>query len=399
MGAAAITTFIKSVLHDYTAAHQGLKKFRSDKDTIISQSAGNDKDLPHKPPAKQPLGPSNKPRLVATDVAGNIEPAHPDTKKFTPKKNTFTEDFTLRNKDQKWLHDTQTVPVTTKMADVEMSGAGDSAAANSANQTTPVSNFPYAFEGIPRQYTTILPFNYTRTDGSISNVAGSRATSIYLRMNSVYDILKADGNTYAADPTVAADVADAGTKEMPLWRNYWQQFYEYWTVVECRYKISGYIKNDSTGYQMGILHGYVGLQKPPIVSTGSTDITYDEYKHWKGYKIDTVHSAQLANQLNSMRGPNYFELSGVYHPGDGVHEIAEDELVQTWVKGDSVPKEQNLLMVRFFYMPWSSTTAAITFNYRVDMEYVVQYKDQKAIWQFPHAETGSSAVKISQVIP
>lgn len=390
------------------------KKLRTDSGAVITKSASKpalgikEDDLKHKVPAKQPHGPDTKPPdtkppevEVAVDAGGNISPKAPQSKK-----KSWWESSTLQDKDRAWLHkndDKTTVAPTTnpipgssnklKMADVEMSGPD-----SQVQTVTPVSRFENAFEGIPRQYTTVLPYWSHISNGSISTTPGSRSQNVVLRMNSIYDVRKSDSiGTFTADPTVAAQAADAGTKEKPMWRDYWGQFWEYWTVVECRWKVSGFITNDSNDHQMGIAYGYTGLQQPPIVSSGTTDITYGEYQRWKGFKVISARSSLAANQLNNMSGDNGFVISGVYHPGDGVHEVAEDELVETWIKGDNVPKEANNLWIRFFYMPLSDVATAITFAYSIELEYVVQYKDQKAIWQFPHVGVTSVATSLAPV--
>lgn len=383
------------------------KKVRTATGSVTSKSASNptlgikEDELKHKVPAKQPHGPPNKPpeTEVAVDAGGNISPKAPQSKK-----KSWWEDTTLQDKDRSWLHkndnpQTQAPAVNpipgskpkSKMADVEMNGPD-----GQNNTVTPVSRFQNAFEGIPRQYTTILPYWSHVTSGSLSTTAGSRNANVVLRMNSIYDVRKSDNiATFVPDPTVAAQVVDGGTKEKPMWRDYWGQFWEYWTVVECRWKISGHVTNDSNDHQLGIAYGYTGLQQPPYVSSGSTDITYNEYQRWKGFKVISARSSVVSNQLNNLSGDNCYVISGVYHPGDGVHEVAEDELVETWIKGDNVPKEANNLWVRFFYMPQSDVSTSLTFTYSIELEYVVQYKDQKAIWQFPHVGVTSVATSLA----
>lgn len=354
----------------------------------------------------------------------------PDTTEFTTANKVQKTEPTIDPREQKRKFDVARIAARNLnlMADVEMGGGGGDGGADGGNslnkpQVTPVSRFPYAFEGIPRQYTTILPYWKTVTNGAVSATAGSRSTDMYIRMNSIYDILKEDGIGFTADPTAIADIADAGAKETPMWRAYWGQFWEWWTVVECRYKIDIQLTSNRPDVQMGIIWGYVGLQKPPKVSSGTTDITYDEYRRWKGYNIAVTKGERrtngvIANQTadgggssadpitswteNFVNGKNIYHgdgrslsIKGVYHPGDGTHEVTEDELAERWIYGNNVPKEQNLLWIRTFYMPTSAVNVELSYTYRVDVEYVVQYKDQKVIWQFPHSGVTSVATSLA----
>lgn len=362
---------------------------------------------------------------VAMDSKGDLET--PDTRSNSAKKATPLGN--KRSFDQAKLAK-RTLDFGGSMADVEMS-SGDTENLNK-EQITKISRYPYAYEGIPKQYTTILPYWKNNVSGQVSATAGQRSTDLYIRMNSIYDIIKSDSVSFSADPTATADAADASVQEVPMWRNYWGQFWEYWTVLECRYKIDIQFTNNRADTQMGVIWGYVGLQKPPKVSSGTTDITWDEYRRWKGYKLGVVHSKREnngfivnsaatgsggggsgypSNELvptswtaNYITGTNNFlgderslSITGVYHPGDGTHEVVEDALAERWIYGNNVPKEQNLLWIRTFYMPTSSTGTTLDYTYRIDLEYVVQYKDQKVIWQFPHTGVTSQAISLAPV--
>lgn len=369
------------------------KKLRQVEEEIISQNSPKDtSQVPDQNPTPkdQNTGLNTSPIEVTIDGQGNI----------TGRKRPLEPPSIDPLPDSKKKLKPDTTAPAAAMADVEMSGPTDAKQANAANQVTPVSRFKFAYEGIPQQYTTILPYWRNKTGRTLAYAAGSRSWDLYLRMNSIYDIVKDDTVTYSADPTVAADVADAGTKETPFWRDYWSQFWEYWTVVECRYKIDFWIKTDKPDKVVVPVHGYIGLQKPPKFSTGTTDIVYDEYQRWKNVHVGKpMFSQDWGTDLRNFYqdGAHHGTVSGVYHPGDGSHEVAEDELVQTWVKGNSVPKEQNLLWIRLIHGPFSNTADTdITFDYRVKLEYVVQWKDLKAKYQFPMTTTTTDAVSLNE---
>lgn len=300
----------------------------------------------------------------------------------------------------------------TEMADVEMgSGSGSASAAMSTgnpgvdganqNKVTPVSAFDYAYEGVPRQYTTILPYWQQINN---QNVAYAIGPIIYIRMNSIYDIIKTDGGfvnwATSADPNPVADTPDsAGTPilEAPYWRKWWAQFYEYWTVTECRWKLTFQQNAETNDRSLAVGYGYTGLQKiPHIDNTSGTPLglTCQDYKRFKGFKwkYGRTLTSRSGSEVNGLaerehKHDNLMSIQGVYHPGDGSHEVIEDELAQTWVRGDAVPKEQNLLAVILRQSPLSpvqlDVTGAISVTIRIELEYVVQYKDIKAKWQFP----------------
>lgn len=269
---------------------------------------------------------------------------------------------------------------------MDTSGSSNSADPRlQSNEVTKISRFPYAYEGIPKQYTTILPLSYSFAAANVS----SANTVYYIRMESIYDCIKTDNNTYSADPAVVADAADGGVKETPYWRDYWAKFWEYWTVVETRWKIRAWSpqENNNAGGVMFI--GYTGIQKVPLQNQLTptpgrlNERDYDRFKSFKKYYIKTKNELVGGSGTQQYQLEHMVNVNGIYHKGDGVHEVGEDELVQTWIKGDNVPKEQNNLTI-ILTSPNASNIAGTNSIYvEIDIEYVVQFKDLKAIYQFP----------------
>jgi len=290
------------------------------------------------------------------------------------------------------------------MADAEM--ASNDNPGGVPQTVTKVSRFPYAFEGIPRQYTTILPYE-KRSFGT--GVAVNPFRVLQIRMNSIYDIIKREPSTtddwtqynaisntdgiYKPNPDPVSATVE-GTVETPYWRDYWEQFYEYWTVVECRYKIRIWNSTDSADANLVVFWGYTGIQEPPLFLDPSAGtpvaVTYDDLRRWKGFKHQYIHSKLNAWEYNRYDNDRMGIIEGVYHPGDGTHEVVEDELAQTWIRGSAVPKENNNLTVVFVQAPGAQ---APTIKWEVELEYVVQYKDQKVDWQFPRKTITSNFSK------
>jgi len=280
------------------------------------------------------------------------------------------------------------------MADVEMGSS--STTENKQNEVTPVSKFDYAFEGIPRQYTTILPYEVHGLQTSLNITQGSLNYMLFIRMNSIYDILK-NPTTWVSNPNPTASTTD-GIINKPYWREHWMQYYEYWTVLECRYKIKVWNTTKVGDRPMGCFWGYTGIQQPPLTISGGSavsdvDLTYENFRRWKGFKNSLIHAApsEPGAQTIPLNADTYCHtIKGVYHPGDGSHEVVEDELAQTWIRGDNVPKEENNLCIILTRGPGIIGTTAMSFRVRIELEYVVQFKDQKEIWQFPRPTATSN---------
>lgn len=269
------------------------------------------------------------------------------------------------------------------MAEPEPSGEG-----GTKEQVTEVSSYSYAFEGVPSYYTTILPYESNITTTNLPTTQGTRNIMFQIRMNSIYDILR-NNSVWASNPAPVADTADASVNT-PYWRDHWDQYYEYWTVLECRYTIRVWNLTKVNDRPLGVFWGYTGIQQPPLtISGGQTgsdvDLTYDTFRRWKKFKGKLV---QTQGATGERIYPLYTDqyacvIQGVYKPGDGTHQVVEDELSQTWIRGNDVPKEQNNLSVIITRGPTVTGSTAMSYEARIELEYVVQYKDQKEIWQFP----------------
>lgn len=367
------------------------KRLRGEAGAVTSKSTPDDADLKHKPPSTAPPPTTPPVKEVEIDSGGVIvNPARPNG---PPESGKVTH-----------AHSKPTAKTTpTTMADIEMKGpTSKSADPSHPNQPTPISRFSNAFEGIPRQYTTVLPYEKTLLSQSLGTSAGSLNRMYLLRLNSIYDIFKTAISTanWTANPDPTADAADATAGqviEQPYWRDHWAQYWEYWTVVECRWKIILCNTTPTGKRSLAMFYGYTGIQQPPLLESGTsgTDITYDTFRRWKGFnKVVANPNMTAGSNVHSNDDKNVVIVSGVYHPGDGSHEVVEDELVETWVRGDAVPKEQNTMCVIITRPPLNdSGTSACTFDLRFEFEYVVQYKDQKVQWHFPTASLTSNFQK------
>lgn len=282
------------------------------------------------------------------------------------------------------------------MAEPEGSGNGPN-----NTDVTLVSPYAYAFEGIPKYYTTILPYEATVSQTSLATTQGQRNSMFQIRMNSIYDVLRTT-TAWVSNPNPVADSPDA-TVNIPYWRGHWDQYYEYWTVLECRYKIRVWNTTKVNDRDLGVFWGYTGIQQPPLTESGGaaitdTDLTFDTFRRWKNFKQKLVKTmpADAGAQIIPRYADDYcVQIYGVYKPGDGVHEVVEDDLAQRWVRGNAVPKEQNNLSIILTRAPQTTGTTAMSFEMRVELEYVVQYKDQKEIWQFPRPNATPNFAKVN----
>lgn len=228
----------------------------------------------------------------------------------------------------------------------------------------------------------VLPYyKYgTATIESSDTTTGQQALSF--RLNSIVDIWS--NTTYSANPTAAAEAKDgaAGTWDSPMMYGYWRQLYQYYTVTRTEYKIRFWTGKKDDDYEMSIWCYHHGAQRPPLLD--GTKPIKDQYRHLhrhahvKHLNAKPTGSTETHNMFNSVT------FNGAYEPGNRYveSEVYEDAYQETWHKIDAVP---SLLENATFILNRSdrSPLGQCIWYYDCRIIYHVQFKDLKAIFQYP----------------
>ncbi|MFM6618003.1 MAG: hypothetical protein ACKPIH_24630 [Microcystis panniformis] len=355
-----------------------------------------------------------------------------------PKKGKVTEIFT-KGKPKELVGDIDALPNlrgTRKMGKsdkMDIDDAGHSSQVEPASnlrtaqrmgsgsgEETPISPFDFVQVGIPKTITTKLPYYTIKKDVSIATGTGSSSVLAYSwRMNSIYDIETSPAYT-AIDPLAgppSADTADA-TVNLPKWRTYFSNLYNYWTVLSVDYHIR--IRCTTATADNGIFAVFLyrhGLQAPPTMDTATTPAVIPwEWKKLHAGAAWKLGGTQPINQIfgkttqtwnlaptppvptsnidttgnfageSSRFKNNWVEFSGTYKPGTIDHDVIEDELQQVWHRMTEVPPTRECFTIHILRHPASDDTA-LTFQVEADFMYLTQFKDLKAIYQYPHTTT------------
>jgi hypothetical protein len=224
-------------------------------------------------------------------------------------------------------------------------------------------------------YYKILPSQTLSTTSGIANA---------WRLNSIYDCETI--TTYSADPAAVADVADA-TINLPMWRNYWMTFYQYWSVVKTTWRIRLRCPNLSSVEEQTAYLYFHGLQRPPLQTTAGGYI-YHEHRiqHpgviWKHIRPKHDMYSFVGHEPHRFL---WFEFNGTWTPGSIKHEVVEDELHQTWHKATEVPptpEVMTLIVQPSAYNEEVEVGTNMRFIAEISLEYHVQLKDLKAAYQY-----------------
>jgi hypothetical protein len=252
------------------------------------------------------------------------------------------------------------------------------------------------FHPFKRVEQVLMPVYYSSTLTLPGN--STSAAAITFRLNSIYDIIHGGATYSVIDPNIAAptpDTPDAvNSREVPMMREYWKQFYNYWHVIKCEWKFSYLptLLDRATNIQSQLFFYEHGIQYPPVTQTvnGTAKlIPWHVRRYHPHVRQQTITNHHMDSQLHN----NWQAVTGVWHPGDIQHEVAEDELTRVWHKFEQVPPTAEKLTIMLQNMDGQPLDGSpLPLKYKMEMHYTVQLKDLKTEYEFITEATGHGAV-------
>ena len=303
---------------------------------------------------------------------------------------------------------------------------------------TPIDPVPRSISRGPPEYTfASLPFIETRAiDTSVY------ARDMVFRMTSPYDpavsLETVDINSHAQGSTnhtrALADSAD-NTAAKTRWWDMYAGLYKYYHVVSCRWRIT--IEN--LGSQMIWAHVmYYNEDEPPVGATNDDMLCWKEceshligthylsvingrlemaefpgdpnqakdYANDEAGVVSGINNYESGNNISRTQGglSPTLQLSGEYRPGDYNREIRLDSQVENWTAVTANPALPERLLIRFKH--WNqgvsdnndkSYNQTIVVNYRLQLDYLVEFKELKDGVRWPVAKQPIT-VSINQTI-
>ncbi|KAF0752888.1 hypothetical protein AaE_005876 [Aphanomyces astaci] len=271
--------------------------------------------------------------------------------------------------------------------------AGAPANSNPAEQVTPVdiprAIFTHPFQDI---ITVKLQYQYTEFQKAITMASTRAATDVFttsFRLNSPVDVITS--YAYTADPSPAPDTL-FGTVNSPMYWNYYSKLYRYYTVMHSKYKIT--VRPIGTsGLRMSAWTYHHGNQGPYIMDASFVYPT----DHYKAFQPQT-RCTPLTERGNgaSVHNADWSErtIIGEYYPGHRSvqNEIVEDDLTRTWHKVSEVPPLKELCTLILHNADFQiNTPGNVYFDYKIEVEYTVQFKDLCEQYAYPFQGIGLPA--------
>jgi hypothetical protein len=293
---------------------------------------------------------------------------------------------------------------TTEIADEEtpmLNNAimSDGSGSSARHGETPLSGIGYEYlNPFVSTVNAILPYrtsSYVQFDPD-HGAATSRMAAIRFRLNSIYDVLTT--RSYAANPTASADTADA-TVNTPMFRDYWMDKYEYWTVTSCDYTLKVRNPQNDETFSPEVYVYEHGFQIPPETNQAGTLIVPFQYRRMhpnlKMHKLLKRGAPTLAHNgyINPVQDAHWEHIyTGHYKPGSVKHEVVEDELAQVWHKPTEVPPCPETCTIYIQPSDYNAYIALATIYYELTINYHVQFKDLKVNFQYITQDSAVNAI-------
>lgn len=285
---------------------------------------------------------------------------------------------------------------------------------NAVGQETPVDPFKYVSRGMPPTATSSLPY-YQRSTITVDASNKLLEYDLDFRMNSIYDIVadstNVDLNTDSTGVLNVLKPTSEGGAVQPMWRDFYKSIYKYYSVLACRWNIK--VQNLSTRpiYFYTI---YRNSMYPPQ----GVDRRYMQF--WPGtrcYRIaplakivttagnlDADNNAGAAPSIADASenavwggGKDVISVGDQWYPGKINREIRDDTEAKTWIEMESRPSLIENLVFR--WVPEDQGTnnrtgvqsnrgasdvhAHFKFRFELNIEYLVQFKDQVIQIKYP----------------
>lgn len=265
---------------------------------------------------------------------------------------------------------------------------------------TQLANIPYTiYRPYPSTNQVLMPFYY-KYDMTVNN--NSYATQGF-RLNSIYDVLFSTasptsdhgtigGNAAASDVTT---LGGAGTYNHPFMRDFWKNIYNYYSVVQCRYKYTCCIKTATARGEIAIYEYLHGQQGVPELTADSALIAHryrQRHPHCK-YQFIRANPVQTTSGVYPNTLNNEVTFRGTWQPGLIKHEVVEDELREVWTKMNTTPKNHEKLTILMQQSQQNDSTDNMTVSVVMEMEFVVQLKDLKLYYEY--IEPGFDTVAVA----
>lgn len=166
----------------------------------------------------------------------------------------------------------------------------------------------------------------------------------------------------------------------PARRLVYDKVYDAYHVIACKWKIT--MENTSATCTNEVFYQFDTVTASSISDMIPTNRESQFYRTWPRVKSVIMGPRNSGNSENNWRK----EISGVWMPGQLHKNTVNSTDIKTWSPTNAVPPNtwREELVLLFFAGENTLSDASCSTNMRIDLEYIVQYKDLKLSIRYPH---------------
>lgn len=184
-----------------------------------------------------------------------------------------------------------------------------------------------------------------------------------------------------ATTTSSGAITDSAVR--PARRSAYEKIYDAYTVLETRWRLDIEFSSDENTAKGIVFHEYDTVTSSSTSDKMPTNRSVMYYKSWPKVKSLTFDRQSGNNHLMPWRK----SISGVWRPNSLHKNTKNEEDIKTWTATGSPPTNSWVEDAVFLFMQddYSSGYQENSYNIKVSLEYIVQYKDLKNTLRYPHS--------------
>ena len=168
------------------------------------------------------------------------------------------------------------------------------------------------------------------------------------------------------------------SNERPQWRDWFETQYQYYAVLGCEYEVTMVNPQLNSMSDIVVAHFFDSYSSENATSVHPKNATFSIMEQWPDVSFKRISSANDGSIEKA-----YGNVKDFYKPGSMKKNVENDEDVKTWTKVDTVPTLSEEVTF-LFAKAWDNQVAPATgLNVRIDMRWIVQYKDLKPTYRWP----------------
>lgn len=194
-------------------------------------------------------------------------------------------------------------------------------------------------------------------------------------------------STLAVYPTILS----SSTGERPQWREFFEKQYGYYTVLGLEYELTFFNVSTQPGDDVVVAWFTDSYSDTNATFIHPTGRPMRDMEQWPDVSFKRVPAAGDGDTSKAYR-----VIKGYYRPGSKKTSVENDEDMKTWTKttAGTLPSLTEIMTVSVAKSWDNAWTGHCPLNCRIDMRWIVQYKDLKNNFRWP-ASSGQTPISLA----